>query len=114
MIWTLLKNNPDVELLIRCSEDKESRMTEANYIAEDIIDDEDQIQDNEASEFGVEVFSTTQGCTEELSTLGCREISDSAPQPQNISDEHEKSTVCWYCGKSFDTSKKRIQHFSLF
>ena len=75
--------------------------------AEDIIDDEDQIQDNEGSEFRDEVFSTTQGRTEELSTLGCREISDSAPQPQNISDEHKKSTVCWHCGKSFDTRKKR-------
>ena len=47
-----IENDPDVELPIRGSEDKESRMTEANSIAEDIIDDEDQIQDNEASEFG--------------------------------------------------------------
>ena len=105
-----IENDPDVELPIRGSEDKESRMTEANSIAGDIIDDEDQIQDNEGSEFRDEVFSTTQGRTEELSTLGCREISDSAPQPQNISDEHKKSTVCWYCGKSFDTSKIRTQH----
>ena len=65
MIWTLLKNNPDVELLIRCSEDKESRMTEGNSIAEDIIDDEDQIQENEASEFGDEVFSSVQPCVVE-------------------------------------------------
>ena len=64
-----IENDPDVELPIRCSEDKESRMTEANSIAGDIIDDEDQIQDNEGSEFRDEVFSTTQGRTEELSTL---------------------------------------------
>ena len=46
-----IENDPDVELPIRVSEDKESRMTEANSIAGDIIDDEDQIQDNEGSEF---------------------------------------------------------------
>ena len=28
-----IENDPDVELPIRCSEDKESRMTEANSIA---------------------------------------------------------------------------------
>ena len=68
----IIENDPDVELPIKCSEDKESRMTEANSIAEDIIDDEDQIQDNEASEFGDEVFSSVQPCVVE-------KLSSSAP-----------------------------------
>ena len=72
----IIENDPDVELPIRCSEDKESRMTEANSIAEDIIDDEVRIK-----------FKTMRPVNSEmkyspLSTLCCREFSDSSPSPR--------------------------------
>ena len=56
-----IENDPAVELPIRSLEDKEERlMTEENSQAEDVIDDEDLLQDNEACEVAVEVPSTTQ------------------------------------------------------
>ena len=54
------------------------------------IDDEDLIQDNKASEFGVEVSSTNQDCTGPT-ILSCRKISDPQPQPPTISEEQKKS-----------------------
>mgnify|MGYP005708717039 CR=1 FL=1 len=106
-MMTLKMNDPDMELTIRGSEDKDSRLTETepqtiSIAEEDIIEDENQ--DNEASEFRVEVPSTTQGCTE-FPTMGCRGNSAPPASPQNISEEQKKSTVCWYCGKYFDTSQ---------
>ena len=72
LLWDNNNNNSydemitDMELTIRGSEDKDSRLTETepqtiSMAEEDIIEDENQ--DNEASEFRVEVPSTTQGCT---------------------------------------------------
>ena len=106
-----IENDPDVELPIRSLEDQQSRLmteteSESQTIlnSEDIIDDDD---DEEESEIRVELPSTTQGCTE-LTTLGCRPIS--ASQIQNSSVEQKKSTMCCYCGKTFDTSQKMSKH----
>ena len=106
-----IENDPDVELPIRSLEDQQSRLmteteSESQTIlnSEDIIDDDD---DEEESEIRVEIPSTTQGCTE-LTTLGCRPIS--ASQIQNSSVEQKKSTMCCYCGKTFDTSQKMSKH----
>ena len=102
-----IENDPAVELPIRHSEDQELRLmretesesqTILNAEAEDIIYDDDDAS---------EVPSTTQGCTE-FTTLGCRGISGS--EIQNPSEEQKKSTICCYCGKTFDTSQKMSLH----
>ena len=111
-----IENNPSMELTIRSVEDER-----------DIHDEDGVIEETEVRDYGGELSSTTQGCSElstqgsgcseELSTLDCRGFSVepivivlfSVPQKHP-----ERSTTCSVCGKTYDTREKLTNHISLY
>ena len=111
-----IENNPSMELTIRSVEDER-----------DIHDEDGVIEDKEARDYGDEISSTTQGCSElstqglgcseELSTLDCRgfSVEPIVIVPFSVPQKHpERSTTCSVCGKTYDTREKLTNHISLY